>query len=219
MKPIIIAVLSVAFVIIQEPTDLPHWVFPGSPKDSAVVDSARLQRVPHSNARFTLRQAIDRFAPPDWHPGGHPPIPDVVAHGRKPDLFACVYCHLPNGAGRPENAPLAGLPEAYIIAQLADFRSSARRNPLPGWIPGNSMHATAMSATEAEIATAARYFSRLPSTPRVRVIEAARVPSMMSFRPPSPLACVFGASVSSFHITPKHAFDEGGAKEPSSLSY
>jgi len=176
MKPTIIAVLAVALAVFQEPTDLPHWVFPGSPKDSAAVDSTRLRRVPHSSARFTLHQAVDRFAPPDWHPGGHPPIPDVVAHGRKPDLFACAYCHLPNGAGRPENAPLAGLPEAYIVAQLADFRSSARRNPSPGWVPGNSMHAVAMSATEAEIATAARYFSRLPSTRRVRVIEAARIP-------------------------------------------
>ena len=125
-----------------------------------------------------MHQAVDRFAPPDWHPSGHPQIPDVVAHGRKPDLFACTYCHLPNGAGRPENAALAGLPEAYIIAQLADFRSSARRNPLSGWVPGNSMHAVAISATEAEVATAARYFSRLPSTSRVRVIEAARVPRM-----------------------------------------
>jgi cytochrome c553 len=154
------------------------WAFPGSPKDSAVIDSAWFRRVPNSGARFTLRQAVNRFAPPDWHPSGHPPMPDVVAHGRRPDLFACGYCHLPNGAGRPENVSLAGLPEAYIIAQLADFRSSARRNPSPGWIPGNSMHTVAMSATEADVASAARYFSRLPFKPQVRVIEAARIPRM-----------------------------------------
>jgi cytochrome c553 len=105
-------------------------------------------------------------------------MPEVVAHGRMPDLFACAYCHLPNGAGRPENAPLAGLPEDYIIAQLAAFRSSSRRNPSPGWVPGNSMHAVATSATEADVASAAHYFSRLPLTPRVRVIEAARIPRM-----------------------------------------
>lgn len=146
--------------------------------DSVLVDSTQLHRVPNSGARFTLHQAVDRFAPPDWHPNGHPPMPDVVGHGRAPNLFACAYCHLPNGEGRPENATLAGLPAAYIISQLADFRSSARKNPLPGWIPGNSMHAVAMSATEAEVAVAAGYFSRLPSMPRVRVIEAARVPRM-----------------------------------------
>lgn len=176
--PLIIAVFTVALAVLQEPADVPPWAFPGSPKDSAVVDSTRLHRVPNSGARFTLRQAVDRFAPPEWHPSRHPPMPDFVAHGRRPDLFACAYCHLPNGMGRPENVPLAGLPEGYIIAQLADFRSSARRNPLPGWIPGNSMHTVAMSATEADVAAAARYFSGLPFTPRVRVIEAARIPRM-----------------------------------------
>jgi len=176
--PLIIAVFTVALAVLQEPSDVPPWAFPGSPKDSAVVDSTRLHRVPNSGARFTLRQAVDRFAPPEWHPSRHPPMPDVVAHGRRPDLFACAYCHLPNGMGRPENVPLAGLPEGYIIAQLADFRSSARRNPLPGWIPGNSMHTVAMSATEADVAAAARYFSGLPFTPRVRMIEAARIPRM-----------------------------------------
>lgn len=176
--PILIAVFTVALAIFQEPSDVPSWAFPGSPTDSAVADSTRLHRVPNSRARFTLHQAVDRFAPPDWHPSGHPPMPDVVAHGQRPNLFACAYCHLPNGMGRPENATLAGLPESYIIAQLVDFRSSARRNPLAGWIPGNSMHTVAMNATEAEVASAARYFSRLPSKPRVRVIEAARVPLM-----------------------------------------
>ena len=176
--PLVIAVFTIAFAFFPEPTEIPPWAFPGSPKDSGVVDSTRLHRVPNSRARFTLLQAIDRFAPPEWHPSGHPPMPDVVAHGRKPDLFACAYCHLPNGMGRPENATLAGLPEDYIIAQLAAFRDSARRSALPGWIPGNSMHAVAMSATEADVASAARYFSGLRFTPQVRVIEAARIPRM-----------------------------------------
>jgi len=174
--PIIIVLFSVALAVSQKPSDVPLWAFPGSPTDSTLADSTRLHRVPNSGARFTLPQVVDRFAPPDWHPSGHPPMPDVVAHGRSPNLFACAYCHLPNGMGRPENATLAGLPEDYIVAQLAAFRSSARRNPSPGWIPGNSMHAVATNATEAEVAAAARYFSGLRFTPRARVIEAARVP-------------------------------------------
>jgi len=174
--PIIIVLFSVALAVSQKPSDVPLWAFPGSPTDSTLADSTRLHRVPNSGARFTLPQVVDRFAPPDWHPSGHPPMPDVVAHGRSPNLFACAYCHLPNGMGRPENATLAGLPEDYIVVQLAAFRSSARRNPSPGWIPGNSMHAVATNATEAEVAAAARYFSGLRFTPRARVIEAARVP-------------------------------------------
>jgi len=176
--PIFIAVLTVALTGFQGNAGVPLWAFPGSPADSTVADSTRLHRVPNSAARFTLPQTVDRFAPPDWHPGGHPSMPEVVAHGRKPNLFACAYCHLPNGMGRPENATLAGLPEAYIIAQLAAFRDSTRRNPSPGWVPGNSMHAVAMNATDAEVATAARYFSGLRFTPRARVIEAARIPRM-----------------------------------------
>jgi len=46
-----------------------------------------------------------------------PPMPRIVAHGRD-DAWACAYCHLPNGQGRPENAPLAGLPAAYIVEQV-----------------------------------------------------------------------------------------------------
>jgi len=176
--PIIIAGLTVALAVFQGPADVPRWAFPGSPPDSTVADSTRLHRVPNSAARFTLPQTVDRFAPPDWHPSGHPSMPEVVAHGRKSNLFACAYCHLPNGMGRPENATLAGLPEGYIIAQLAAFRDSARRNPSPGWVPGNSMHAVAMNATDAEVAVAARYFSSLRFTPRARVIEAARIPRM-----------------------------------------
>ena len=168
--------LTAAFAAVQGPADVLPWVFPGNPTDSTVADSTKPHRVPNSARRFTLPQTVDRFAPPDWHPGGHPSMPQVVAHGRKPSLFACAYCHLPNGMGRPENATLAGLPESYIIAQMAAFRTDSRRNPASGWVPGNSMHAVAMNATDAEIASAARYFSRLRFTPRAKVIEAARVP-------------------------------------------
>ena len=177
--PLVIAVCTVAFAIRQQQSpDVPAWPFPASPADHLVADSAGVHRVPNSGARFTLRQAIDRFSPPDWHPRGHPPMPDVVARGRRPNLAACAYCHLPNGEGRPENATLAGLSESYIIAQLADFRSSARRSVMPGYAPGNAMHAVAMNATEEDVVAAARYFSALPSTRRVRVIEAARIPRM-----------------------------------------
>jgi cytochrome c553 len=176
--PMIVAFCTIGLSVFQGPTDVPLWAFPGSPTDSAVADSTRLHRVPNSAARFTLPQTNDRFAPPDWHPSGHPAMPEVVAHGRKPNLFACAYCHLPNGMGRPENTTLAGLPEEYIVAQVAAFRDSTRRNPSPGWVPGNSMHAVAMNATDAEVASAARYFSGLRFTPRARVIEAARIPRM-----------------------------------------
>jgi cytochrome c553 len=126
---------------------------------------------------FKRTQVTDLFYAPDWFPDSHPPMPDVVARGRQPDVYACGYCHLPDGKGRPENASLAGLPAAYIVAQVADFRSGARRSALRGpHRPNDSMLATAQGSTDEEVAAAAEYFSKLPMTRRVEVIEATRVP-------------------------------------------
>jgi len=36
------------------------------------------------------------------------------------------YCHRVNGGGRPENAPVAGLPVEYFLRQLYDFKTGAR---------------------------------------------------------------------------------------------
>jgi cytochrome c553 len=172
-----IAVLA-AVAIAQDPFQIPLWAYPGGRPDPTVADSTKLHRLPASQARFTLPQVVDRFAPPDWHPLDHPPMPDVVAHGRAPKLNACAYCHLPNGTGRPENATLAGLPEAYIVAQLEAFRTSARRSPLSDYPPGLAMHNVALNATDAEVEIAARYFSRLRGEPRVKVVETARIPAV-----------------------------------------
>jgi cytochrome c553 len=76
------------------------------------------KRVSGSTAAFTLTQIRDLYVTPDWHPGDHPPMPEVLARGRKPNLFACGYCHYPNGQGRPENSSLAGLSAGYIAQQI-----------------------------------------------------------------------------------------------------
>jgi hypothetical protein len=83
--------------------------------------------VPGSAATFTLTQIEDLFNAPDWHTGDHPVMPDVVAHGRKPVYFACGYCHLPNGQGRPESSSLAGLPVDYIVHQMQTLRAAFAR--------------------------------------------------------------------------------------------
>lgn len=64
-----------------------------------------LLHVPNSRLAFTRAQVTDLFAPPDWHPDSHPPMPAIVARGRKPDGHACGYCHLPDGTGRRDSAP------------------------------------------------------------------------------------------------------------------
>jgi cytochrome c553 len=133
-------------------------------------------RVPDSDRSYLLPQLLDLFAAPDWHPNDHPAMPPVVEHGRKPDVFACGFCHLPDGGGRPENSSLAGLPVEYIMQQLADFKSGARRTAVPARLPPQSMISLAKMLTDAEMREAAEYFSRLPLRPRIEVIETATVP-------------------------------------------
>ena len=165
------------------PFVVPAWAFPlPSPLPPATrrptgVDSVTLLHVPRSRAAFTAVQVRDLFGAPDWHPGEHPAMPGIVAHGRKPAVFACAFCHLPNGAGRPENATLAGLPAAYIGQQIADMKSGARRSAWHGpYGPSDLMRTIAGRVTAAEIAQAASYFSHLQARRRSRVVEANGIP-------------------------------------------
>lgn len=156
---------------------VPAWAFPlPASAPPAALDSVKRFHVPQSRISFTAAQVSDRFNAPDWQPESHPPMPNVVAHGRGRAVYACAYCHLPNGAGRPENATLAGLPEEYIVRQVADMKARTRLSALSTYRPGDSMRMVADSATDDEIATAARYFSRLRVPLRYRVVEADSIP-------------------------------------------
>ncbi|HXJ15515.1 MAG TPA: hypothetical protein VNH19_24845 [Candidatus Limnocylindrales bacterium] len=159
----------------------PYWAFavnpPAPPSDlSTKPDETAPLRVPGSKLSFTLPQVHDFFNVPDWHPGNHPAMPAIVSHGRQPDVFACGYCHLPNGQGRPENSSLAGLSAAYILQQLADFKSGARKSSDPDLKPVSNMISVAAKANDEEIQVAANFFSALKPKPWIRVVEAKFVP-------------------------------------------
>jgi cytochrome c553 len=132
--------------------------------------------MPGSNAGWTLTQLQDFFSAADWHPDEHPHMPEVVAHGRKPDVFACGFCHRADGPGGPENASLAGLPQAYIVQQMADFKSGARKGSEPKRQPTARMAALARAATDEEVASAAAYFSSLKPRKLITVTETDSVP-------------------------------------------
>ena len=134
------------------------------------------QQVPGSSVSLTIAQTRDAFNPPDWHPAQHPPMPDSVAKGRRPELRACGFCHLVNGQGRPENASLAGLPAAYIVQQMADFKNGDRKSAEPKMGPPNAMIQDAKAATDEEVRTAAAYFASFPFRKWIRVVEAGEVP-------------------------------------------
>jgi cytochrome c553 len=154
----------------------PAWAYPVTPPaPPAAPDDGTLRRVPDSTLGFTLAQMSDRFFAPDWHPGDHPAMPEVVAHGRKPEVYACGYCHRADGPGGPENASLAGLPEAYIVQQVADFRSGARTSSLLTNAP-KLMTVLSKAINDDEVAAAAKYFSGLKPRAVISVVEASVVP-------------------------------------------
>jgi cytochrome c553 len=108
----------------------------------------------------------------------HPAMPPIVASGRGQDVRACALCHYPNGQGRPENGPVSGLNEAYIIQQLQDFRSGARKSSEPRMGPPANMVRLAKNMTDAEIEASAAYFSSFAYRPWIRVVEASTVPKL-----------------------------------------
>jgi cytochrome c553 len=162
------------------PFEVPGWLFPTNPPaapNPPPPDSETLRHLPGSTAGYTQAQLADLFVAPDWRPRSHGPMPLSVALGRAPDVYACGYCHTPGGQGRPENAALAGLPAGYMLQQLEDFASGARRFAAPGpWRPGDLMIQVAQHATRPELMAAARYFETQKLAPRVKVVESERVP-------------------------------------------
>ncbi len=155
----------------------PAWAYPWAPDFKGPPDDGVPRHVPDSAAAFTIAQERDLFFAPDWHPDDHPPLPDVVAHGRQPDVRACGSCHRAEGTGGPENASLAGLPASYIVQQIADYRSGARKFAGPQRSPSTLMTAIAKATTEEEAKAAAAYFSSLKPKANIRVVEADTVPT------------------------------------------
>jgi cytochrome c553 len=166
--------------------DPPGWAygFPpaGTPAPAAAAPATppppdtSMKHLPGSTGAFTRAQISDRFGPADWYPGDHPAMPDVVAHGKKPDVFACSLCHYPNGKGRPENAGVADLPVSYFIQQMNDFRNGVRKSSEPRKANTNTMITIAKGMTEDEIKAAAEYFGSMKWTPWIKVVETNTVP-------------------------------------------
>jgi cytochrome c553 len=179
MKPftrslmVVLGLLSGAAVIVSA-ADPPDWAYPATPPGfTPDPDDGAPKRLAGSNRAYTYQQIEDRFAPADWYPDEHPPMPEVpVARGRQPNVWACSWCHLPNGLGHPQSAGLAALPAAYLTQQLADYKSGARKASVGGSI----MTVIAKAMTDEEVKAAADYFAALKRTPWISVVEASAAP-------------------------------------------
>ena len=145
----------------------PSWAF-------AVINGAVPAEEPGpksvagSTKSYTPAQIDDLSNPPDWFPEEHAPAPAIVQKARGA-VLACGACHLMSGEGHPESAGLTGFSAEYVIRQMADFKSGARKDSA-------RMNAIAKDMTDEEIRQAAEWFAALKPKPWTRVNEAANVP-------------------------------------------
>src|SRR5579864_2458940 len=181
-----VAILGFVFVFaagVSVAADPPAWAYaiaPPAPAGNAPAAPAAPdtspKHLPGSTLEFTRAQISDGFGPADCYPGNHPKMPDVVAHGKRPDVRACSLCHYLNGKGRPQNPGVAGLPTGHFIQQMNDFRSDKRKSAEPRKTNTKVMITIAKGMTEDEIKAAAEYFGSMQWTPWIKVMETNTVP-------------------------------------------
>jgi cytochrome c553 len=145
------------------------WAFPAQVEKPFPEDPAP-KMAPGSTRTYTMAQIDDLLNPPDWFPDQHPAPPQIVTKGHGGAL-ACGACHLMSGLGHPESSDLTGLTVEYMVQQMMDFKSGARKDPT-----GKRMNGIAAEATEEEVRQAAQYFAGLMRRPFQKVVEAPEAP-------------------------------------------
>ena len=174
----------VAAVVVMRASGPPPWAYgfpeagapPAAAPAPAAPDDGAKKHLAGSTGEFTLTEIRNGFGPADWYPSDHPTMPDVVAHGRQPAIRACGLCHYPNGKGRAENAGVSGLPVAYFIQQMNDFKNGSRKSAEPRKANTNTMIAIAKAMTDEEIKATAEYFGSMKWTPWIKVVETKDAP-------------------------------------------
>jgi cytochrome c553 len=156
-------------------TPAPRGPNPAAPATPPASDPTPRQ-IPGTTKTLTMAQIRDYWNVGDWFPDEHPPMPAVVVHGRQPHVRGCAMCHMPNGKGRPENAPLAGLNAGSFVQQLLDFKHGLRTSADPRKANTALMIESAKDMTDDEMKESAAYFASMKWTPWVTVRETATVP-------------------------------------------
>jgi len=161
-----------------------HATLPGPPthvlrpNEDPAQQSVKRQ-IDGSSESFSLLEIRNGNNVVDWFPGDHPPLTPIMRRGPShlgETAYGCAFCHMPNGKGRPENAPVAGLPAAYFMRQMHDFRDGLRSSSEPRKANTLLMIELAKAMTDEEIAESAQYFAALSWTPWIRVVETDKVP-------------------------------------------
>jgi len=167
------------------PAGLPDWAYTppppaGSPPPATALpadDNAPVS-IAGTTKTFTrgeLRAAKETM---DWHPEDrHGTLPDIARVGKQ-GVRQCTLCHLPDGSGRPENAPIAGFHPTYFMQQMQDFRDGLRKSADPRKANTNNMIGFAKATTREEDLAAAQYFAQQPYPRRIKVVESKTAPKV-----------------------------------------
>jgi cytochrome c553 len=149
---------------------VPDQTPPGAGADNAP------KKLDGSTRAYTQAQIDDQFNPPDWFPDQHGPLPNVVQRGIQAQ--ACGSCHLMSGMGHPESATLAGLPVAYMLRQMEDFKNGLRKDPKIHEPSARAarMNNIAAGLPDEEMRKAIEWFAAMKPIPWYKVEEAQTVP-------------------------------------------
>jgi cytochrome c553 len=106
-------------------------------------------------------------------------MPEIVAHGKRPEIRACGLCHYPNGKGRQENA---ASPAAGVVLHPDDerFPNAAAEKRGAAEDEHESDDCVRQGHDSEEIKETAEYFGAMTWTPWIRVVETNTVPKMIS---------------------------------------
>jgi cytochrome c553 len=152
---VLAALLPAAAIAADAP---PDWAYPAAPQGfQPPPDNGQPKHVAGSTKAYTEKEINDIFNPPDWFPGEHQAMPELVQHGKQPVVHACDQCHLTTGLGHPESGNLSGLPVGYIIEQLGEFRNGNRVSSVSG--RSINMIAFAKALSDDDVKEAAEYFA------------------------------------------------------------
>jgi cytochrome c553 len=149
------------------PAREPAWAFPVQ-AGSLPPEPPGPKSIQGSTKQYTPQEIDNLLAPPDWFPDAHKPAPAIVQKGRGAAL-ACGSCHLMSGLGHPESADLTGFTADYLVQQMQDFKTGARRDYA-------RMNGISKEVSDEESRQAAEWFASLPRRTFVKVVEAATVP-------------------------------------------
>lgn len=167
------------------PAGLPDWAYtppppPGGPPPISALpaDDSAVVSIAGTSKTFTRGQLRAQKETMDWHPEDRRgTIPDIARFGKQ-GVRQCTLCHLPDGSGRPENAPISGYHPTYFVQQMQDFRDGLRKSADPRKANTNLMANFAKATTREDDVAAAEYFAQQPYPRRIKVIEATTAPKV-----------------------------------------